>query len=48
MFVGPWGDVLVVRDDDAGVVAGVVDPQRLAEVREKLPALRHRTLVGTA
>src|SRR6478735_12508461 len=39
MLVGPWGDVLDVRDDGAGVVAGVVDPQRLAEVREKLPAL---------
>jgi len=47
MLVGPWGDVLDVRDDGAGVVAGVVDPMRLADVRAKLPALQHRTLVGT-
>jgi len=31
----------------SGVVAGIVDPLRLADVRAKLPALQHRTLVGT-
>jgi len=46
MLVGPWGDVLDTRDDDAGVVAGVVDPARLADVRAKLPALQHRTPVA--
>jgi nitrilase len=46
MLVGPWGDVLEIRDDGAGVVAGVVDPARLADVRAKLPALRHRTPVA--
>ena len=44
MLVGPWGDVVDVRDDGAGVVAGLVDPARIADVRAKLPALRHRTL----
>jgi nitrilase len=44
MLVGPWGDVLDVRADGAGVVAGVVEPSRLADVRAKLPALQHRTL----
>ena len=46
MLVGPWGEVLDIRGDGEGVVAGVVDPTRLADVRAKLPALRHRTLVA--
>jgi predicted amidohydrolase len=45
MLVGPWGDVLDVRDAGVGVVGGVIDPARLADVRAKLPALEHRTLV---
>jgi nitrilase len=46
MLVGPWGDVLAVRADGEGFVGGSVDPARLAEVRSKLPALSHRTLVA--
>ena len=44
MFVGPWGDLLDVRADGAGIVAGIVEPPVIAEVRNKLPALQHRTL----
>jgi nitrilase len=44
MLVGPWGDVLDVRPEGAGVVAGIVEPPVIADVRSKLPALRHRTL----
>src|SRR6476646_1323470 len=45
MLVGPWGDVLDVRPEGAGVVGGIVEPPVIADVRSKLPALRHRTLV---
>lgn len=44
MLVDPWGDVLSVLPEGEGVVSGVVDPTRLAEVRQNLPALRHRVL----
>lgn len=44
MLVDPWGDILEVRDEGPGVVAGSIDPTRMAEVRAALPALRHRVM----
>jgi nitrilase len=44
MLIDPWGDIVAVRDEGEGVVAGDIDPARIAEVRENLPALRHRVL----
>ncbi|ABC39502.1 carbon-nitrogen hydrolase family protein [Burkholderia thailandensis] len=44
MLVDPWGEVVAVRDEGAGVVAGEIDPARIADVRQSLPAWRHRVL----
>ncbi len=44
MLIDPWGDVLEVHEEGAGIVMGTVDPARLAEVRAALPALRHRVM----
>ncbi len=44
MLVDPWGRIVAERDEGEGVVVGGIDPQRLAEVRENLPALKHRVL----
>ncbi|MNT44863.1 2-oxoglutaramate amidase [compost metagenome] len=44
MLVDPWGEVLATLPEGEGVVGGVIDPARLAEVRQNLPALRHRVL----
>ncbi|KVE39860.1 carbon-nitrogen hydrolase family protein [Burkholderia sp. TSV86] len=44
MLIDPWGEIVAVRDEGAGVVAGDVDPARIAEVRQSLPAWRHRVL----
>lgn len=45
MLIDPWGDIVAERaDDGAGVVIGDIDPQRLAQVRQSLPAWRHRVL----
>jgi nitrilase len=44
MVVDPWGDVLAVRAEGEGVVLAEVDAQRLATVRQQLPALVHRRL----
>lgn len=42
MIVGPWGDVLSVREQDAGVVAADLDMIELEEIRSKFPVLQHR------
>ena len=44
MLIDPWGDIVAVLDEGEGVVVGGIDPVRLAEVRENLPALKHRVL----
>jgi nitrilase len=44
MIVGPWGEVLGVRDEGEGVVLATLDPARIGAVREQLPALQHRRL----
>ena len=44
MLVDPWGVVLGQREQEAGVVTGTLDPERLRAVRAQLPALSHRVL----
>ena len=44
MIVDPWGEILACREEGAGVVSGQLVPERIAAVRESLPALRHRCL----
>jgi nitrilase len=44
MLIDPWGEIVAVRDESAGVVAGNIDPARIAAVRQSLPAYRHRVL----
>ncbi|KAG0194177.1 hypothetical protein DFQ28_001314 [Apophysomyces sp. BC1034] len=44
MLVDPWGEIVAVREDGAGVVLGTLDAQRIAQVRQSLPAYRHRVL----
>ncbi|AJY06972.1 carbon-nitrogen hydrolase family protein [Burkholderia sp. SIMBA_043] len=44
MLIDPWGEIVAVRDEGAGVVAGALDSQRIADVRQSLPAWRHRVL----
>ena len=42
MLIDPWGEIVSVRDEGAGIVSGMIDPARIAEVRQSLPAWRHR------
>ena len=46
LLVDPWGVVIAQRAEGEGIVIGDIDPARLADVRAKLPALQHRTLVA--
>ena len=47
MLVDPWGTVVDARAEGEGIVVGDIEPERLADVRRKLPALAHRTLAVT-
>lgn len=44
MVVGPWGEVLAVQAEGAGVVMATLDRERQHTVRQQLPALTHRVL----
>jgi len=44
MIVDPWGDVLAVLPEGEGIVMAEFDADRLAAVRQQLPALEHRRL----
>jgi deaminated glutathione amidase len=44
MLIDPWGEVVAVVEEGAGVAAGAIDAGRIASVRQSLPALRHRVL----
>jgi predicted amidohydrolase len=42
MIIDPWGTVLAQAPDGDGVIAADLDMAGLADIRERLPALRHR------
>lgn len=44
MLVDPWGDIKAVLPESEGVIVGDIDRSLIAEVRENLPALKHRRL----
>jgi len=44
MIIDPWGEVLARIDYGEGVVLAELDPARIAQVRESLPALQHRRM----
>ncbi|ALK96006.1 acyltransferase [Massilia sp. WF1] len=44
MLISPWGEVISQLPEGEGVVSGEIDTDFLAEVRQSLPALKHRKL----
>jgi nitrilase len=44
MLIDPWGEIKGVLPEGDGVVMGDLDSQLLRQVRENLPALKHRKL----
>lgn len=46
LVVDPWGEVLLDAGEDAGVHLVDLDPDRVAEVRGRIPAIRHRRAIG--
>lgn len=46
-ILGPWGEVLAAAEEEAeAVVIATLDPQRLVEVRSRVPALEHWRIVA--
>ena len=48
LVIDPWGEVLARVEEGPGVAVADIDPQRLATVRQQLPALQHRRLGGAS
>lgn len=49
LIAGPWGELIAeMPDDQPGVLCAEVDPQQVAQARQKIPALRHRGAIGLA
>lgn len=46
LVVDPWGDVLLDAGDEGGVHFAEINPDRIAEVRSRVPALKHRRPIG--
>ena len=42
VIIDPWGTVLATAADGEGVITAELDFQRQTEVRDSLPALKHR------
>jgi nitrilase len=42
LIVDPWGEVLAMREEGEGVVMAELSVERIASVRQQLPALAHR------
>jgi nitrilase len=46
MIVDPWGEILTARENGEGVAIAVCDRARQADIRARLPSLRHRRLTS--
>jgi predicted amidohydrolase len=46
LLVDPWGEIMVDMGDLVGVAFGEIDPGRIAEVRQRVPAIEHRRRIG--
>lgn len=45
LVIDPWGEVLLDMGEDAGLGFVDLDPARLADVRARIPVLRHRRAI---
>jgi predicted amidohydrolase len=41
LIIGPWGEIIAEGGTEPGVVNAVIDLERVAEVRGRIPALTH-------
>lgn len=48
LVVGPWGEVLLDMGSEPGIGFAEIDPAQVEEVRQRLPAIRHRRPIAKA
>ena len=48
LLVDPWGTILADMGETNGVAFGEIDLAKVAEVRSRVPAIRHRRPIGDA
>jgi predicted amidohydrolase len=41
LIVAPWGEILVDGGEEPGIVVAEIDPAKIAEARQMVPALKH-------
>lgn len=44
MLIDPWGEIINCLPENAGLVSGIIQRERLQKIRQLLPALRHRVM----
>lgn len=44
MLIDPWGEIIAVLPEGEGIVIGEINPDYIHEIRNKLPALKHRQM----
>jgi predicted amidohydrolase len=47
LVVDPWGDILLDMGEAPGIGFAEIDPQRLADVRARIPVVAHRRAIPT-
>jgi predicted amidohydrolase len=48
LLVGPWGEIMVDMGETVGVAFGEIDLGKVADVRSRVPAIKHRRRIGEA
>ena len=44
MLINPWGEIVDVLPEGEGIVIGDIDVENMKDIRERLPALKHRRI----
>jgi len=44
MLINPWGEIVDVLVEGEGIVMGEIDVENMMEIRDRLPALKHRRI----
>jgi predicted amidohydrolase len=45
LVIDPWGEIVLDMGEAAGIGYAEIDPQRLDDVRARIPAIAHRRAI---
>ena len=46
LIINPWGEIIAELPDGDGFILGLIDPAEVQRVRQQLPSLEHRRVLG--